>query len=101
YTGSTRLERGFGTRVASSGFVVVNVDYALSPEHPFPRALEDCVYATRWIARYIGDYGGDPNQLFLGGGSAGGNLAAEVGLALHGDHGGVDGGDLAEMEVTL
>lgn len=101
FAGSAKQERRFSMRLAARGFVVVNLDYALAPEHPFPEGLEDCIYATRWIARTIGEYGGDPTRLSIGGGSAGGNLAAETILAVHGTDEGLDGADLADVPVTV
>ncbi|QJW83833.1 alpha/beta hydrolase fold domain-containing protein [Ramlibacter terrae] len=37
FTGSAEGERKLAMRFAAAGFVVVNIDYALSPEQPFPR----------------------------------------------------------------
>ena len=84
YTGSAAMDRRFGMQVASRGFIVVNVDYALAPSHPCPSGLEDCLYAVRWTSLNISKYKGDPSNIFLGGGSAGANLSAGVALALHG-----------------
>jgi len=57
---------------------VVNVDYRLAPEHPFPVPLEDCVTAARWTRANVQGYGGDPQRLAIGGDSAGANLSAAV-----------------------
>lgn len=54
-----------------SGATVVSVDYRLSPETPFPGALEDCEAALNWAACEWPD-----EPLAVGGDSAGGNIAA-------------------------
>lgn len=90
--GSTRTERKHAMNISARGYVVFNVGYALAPEHPFPAALEDCVYATRWAAENAARYGGQTRDIVLEGGSAGANLAAATMLALASDpdidHGG-------------
>lgn len=58
------------------GAVVVSVDYALAPEHPFPAGVEDAWRAFADVASRIGDFGGDPDRLVVAGDSAGANLAA-------------------------
>ena len=47
------------------------LDYRLSPEYRFPAQLEDALGAYRWLL----DNGTNPNELVVGGDSAGGNLA--------------------------
>lgn len=70
---------------AGAGAVVVNVDYRLAPEHPFPTPVDDCVAAARWTRAAIQRFGGDPERIAIGGDSAGGNLSAVVVNELRGE----------------
>lgn len=56
--------------------VVIAVDYRLAPEHKFPAAVEDAYDSLQWIAMHAKEFDIDPNQIAVGGDSAGGNLAA-------------------------
>ena len=62
--------------VVEADAIVVNVDYRMAPEHPFPTPIEDSISALRWTSKHISSFGGDPRKLFVAGESAGGNIAA-------------------------
>jgi acetyl esterase len=67
-----------------SGAVVLNVDYRLAPEHPFPAAAEDAAAVAEAVLQ--GHVAGvDGSRLALAGDSAGGNLAAVTAQALRGE----------------
>ena len=83
--GSPKSHRKLAHRFAEGGYLVVNVDYRLAPEHPFPTPFDDCVAAVRWAVREAPRWNGDPSRLAIGGDSAGGNLAAAVAAALADD----------------
>ena len=83
--GSPRSHRKLGLRFAEAGYLVVNVDYRLAPEAPFPGPFDDCAFAVRWAAQNAARFGGDPNRFAVGGDSAGGNLTAAVVAHLAGD----------------
>lgn len=60
--------------------VVISVDYHLAPEHPFPEGLEDSYAAIKWAVANKEDLKIDPDQISVGGDSAGGNFAAVLSL---------------------
>lgn len=74
--GNPQTHRKLGMQFAEAGFLTINVDYRLAPEHPFPAGLEDCVFAIKWTADHAGQWKGDSNRIAVGGDSAGGNLTA-------------------------
>jgi acetyl esterase len=80
--GSPRTHRKLGMQFASAGFLTINVDYRLAPEHPFPAGLDDCIYAAKWAGDNAKRWNGDGGRLAVGGDSAGGNLTAATVAAL-------------------
>jgi acetyl esterase len=66
----------------ATGAVVVGVDYALSPEHRYPVALEQSIDTVRWLREQAEDLRIDASRLALAGDSAGANLALSTALHL-------------------
>jgi acetyl esterase len=60
------------------GCLVVNLDYVLAPEHPFPAGLQQSFAVLEWLAQQATALGIDPQLIAVGGHSAGGNLATGV-----------------------
>lgn len=69
-----------GQRFASAGHVTVVVNHRLSPGVEHPAHIEDVAAAVAWVKRNIARYGGDPQQVFVIGHSAGAYLAALLAL---------------------
>ena len=77
--GSCKTHRALAAHVARAAHTrVLLIDYRLAPEHPCPAAIEDAVYAYRWLLRQ----GNTPQQIVIGGNSAGGGLALAALIAL-------------------
>jgi acetyl esterase/lipase len=79
-SGKKELYNYFGKRLARKGIVAVNIDYPLSPEYTITDMTISVAKSVKWVAENIKDYGGDPNQIYISGHSAGGHLAALVSL---------------------
>ncbi len=58
------------------GFVFVSTNYRLLPTVDMGTIVRDVATAVGWVHRHIAEYGGDPEQLFIMGHSAGAQLAA-------------------------
>ncbi|MCX4405116.1 MULTISPECIES: alpha/beta hydrolase [unclassified Streptomyces] len=63
---------------AEAEVTVLNVDYVVAPQHPFPAPPRQAFEVVRWIAEHGAEHGWDGSRLSVGGQSAGGGLAAAV-----------------------
>ncbi len=59
---------------APHGYLVISVNYRLSPEHQFPAHIEDVKCAVRWLRANARKYNVDPKRIGAWGASAGGHL---------------------------
>lgn len=64
--------------VRNHGAVVISVGYHLSFRYPYPTALNECYEALRYMKAHAAELGINPNQLMVGGESAGGGLTAAL-----------------------
>ena len=71
------------------GIGVIAPNYRLFPKAKCPEYIEDAAASVAWAFKNVGRYGGDPDQVFISGHSAGGYLTSMVGLdkAYLGKHG--------------
>jgi acetyl esterase/lipase len=67
-------------KFSRAGFAVARISYRLSAEGVFPTQLHDCKAAIRFLRNRAGRFGFDPARIAAMGDSAGGHLAALVGL---------------------
>jgi len=59
---------------------VLNVEYPLAPEHPFPVPVHVAYEVVQWIFQHADTLRLDASRIAIGGHSAGGNLATAVSL---------------------
>ena len=67
---------------AAGGFIVVGLDYPLSPETRYPVALDLTVGFIDWLGEHGASLGIDADRVAIGGDSAGGNLSLAAALRL-------------------
>ena len=60
------------------GVAVFSIAYRLSGVAPYPAAVDDTLAAVRWIRANASEFGVDPDNLAVWGGSAGGHLALMI-----------------------
>lgn len=84
--------------VAHAGYVAIDVNYRLAPEHPYPAAFDDVQAAVAWARDHADDFGIDPDRVGALGGSAGANLAQLLGTV---GEGSTDSGSRVASVVSL
>lgn len=72
---------GMAMQFARNGYLVVNINYRLSEEQPFPAAFQDTCQAYCWMSENIEAFGGDLSRVVIAGESAGANLVTSLTIA--------------------
>jgi acetyl esterase/lipase len=90
FTGGQRdaaRELNIGGNLARNGYIAMSIDYLLSSggKVTWPQNLHDCKTAVRWLRANAGRLQVDADHIGVIGGSAGGHLAAMVGLTIPAD----------------
>lgn len=62
------------------GVAIVSVNYRLSPKANAPAYIDDAAAAVAWAFQNVSKYGGNPDNIYVSGHSAGGYLALMVGM---------------------
>ena len=77
------VDKVFNDRLLDEGFVIVSIDYRLTPETKIAGIIEDVRDAYRWV-REKGPtlFGADPRRIGVLGGSAGGYLTLMTGFCV-------------------
>jgi len=67
-------------RYAAAGFVAATINYRLVPTGTYPAAVQDSLCALSFLRANAAEYGIDPARIAVSGYSAGGQLAAVLGV---------------------
>jgi acetyl esterase/lipase len=76
--GDKEVTKEYAMTLASHGYVVANVNYALAPEHKYPTPVVQVNQALKYLNSNAPKYGGDTDRLFLGGNSAGAQIVSQI-----------------------
>jgi arylformamidase len=60
------------------GFLFVSTNYRLLPDVAMEELIRDIARSLGWVHQHIAEYGGDPQRIYVGGHSAGAQLAALI-----------------------
>src|ERR1700753_2475956 len=64
--------------LAARGYVVAGLDYSLAPQTRYPAPVRQANPALAWLGRHAARFGGDPDQMAVGGDSAGAQIASQL-----------------------
>ena len=76
--GSPAQVRAYGQILASQGFVVVSLEYALAPRYRYPAPILQANAALAYLRDNALNYEADSNRIVLAGDSAGAQIASQL-----------------------
>jgi acetyl esterase/lipase len=79
-SGTRQMQVPMAEMLAAKGFVTIPVEYQLSLEAKYPAAVHNIKSAIRWLRLNADKYGIDTSRIAISGCSAGGQLAALIGV---------------------
>jgi len=78
------------TFASQANVIVVSIEYSLAPEYPLPTCYHECWAALKWVSSHSNNTinnlepwlieHGDFDKIFIGGDSAGGNIAHNIAI---------------------
>ena len=80
FLGDRSSDSHMNLALASSGIVVVAVDFRLAPHHPYPAQVVDTNYAIRWMKAHSNELRIDPESVGAMGCSSGGHTMVLNGI---------------------
>lgn len=80
--GSKDSRRDYAMTLAFDGYVVANIDYTLAPKQLYPGPVVQANAALDYLQEYAADFGGDMSRIFIGGDSAGAQIASQLSAVL-------------------
>lgn len=80
--GSKDSRRDYAMTLAYDGYVVANIDYGLAPQQLYPGPVLQANAALEYLQQHADDFGGDMSRVFIGGDSAGAQIASQLSAVL-------------------
>lgn len=89
-TFSKRYDDHLKTFASQANVIVVSIEYSRAPEYPLPTCYHDCWAALKWVSSHANSNINNPeawliehgnfNKVFIGGDSAGANIAHNIAI---------------------
>lgn len=76
--GDKSVTAEYGRNLANKGYLVANINYSLAPGHKYPEPIIQANQALKYLNEHAPEYGGDTNKFFIGGDSAGAQIASQI-----------------------